>query len=337
MHTRFLTLLCCTGLFTPLLPGVAQTSTSCGWVRQNAAAQGDTRIGPALEREPLWETRLTGHDANTLYCESLPGDFGAQPCYARILTGELAGRVYAITGHTAETLQLASTPHGLEPGAAIAITPYWTLGTLYPPEAVGVAFAASASSLVRQTELLMYDPAAVGTNPAPVATYYFHNGAWRKLGASATTSFNDTPLPPGTTLVQRNKALATALIYCGTVAEGPQAMLVAGRAGTRQDYPLTLPYPVPVTLRESGLVESGGFTPSASSLVRGDELLLFDPSQTGPNPAPTATYYYLNGGWRRLGASLATDFSDTTTLPAGGGFILRKAASAPAHVWTFLP
>ena len=332
-----------------MLPGQAQIieSAPCGWVRQSAPAQSETRIGPVLEREPVWEASLVAVEGTVIFPDALPtaeldalapSEGGAY--YVRFRTGALIGRAYRITESGADFLALEGAVEELEvlvAGDLLEILPYWTLGTLYPLEAAGVAFIPSVSSLVRQTEVLFYDPAGVGINRAPVATYYFFNGAWRKVGAAVSQSFSGTPISPDAYLVQRNKAAATTLTYCGLVSTGPRVIPLSGSLSARQDHHLTVPHPVPVTLRESGLFESGAFQPSASSLVRGDELLLFDPAQTGVNQAPVTTYYHLNGGWRRLGAPLTSDFSDSVELLPGGGFILRKASGQPERFWTFLP
>ncbi len=349
MQRRFFTLLCCFNLVFTILPGQAQIikSTPCGWVCQSAPAQSETRIGPALEREPVWKASLMGVDGTVIFPDALPtaepdafapSNEGAY--YVRFRTGALGGRMCRVTGSGSDFLALESAAEELEalsPGDLLEILPYWTLGTLYPPEAAGVAFIPSVSSLVRQTEVLFHDPAGAGINRSPVATYYFFNGAWRKVGAPVSQSFNGTPISPEGYVVQRNKAAVTTLAYCGLVSTGPRMIPLSGGLSARQDHHLTLPHPVPVTLRESGLFESGAFQPSASSLVRGDELLLFDPAQTGANQAPAATYYHLNGGWRRLGAPLTSDFSDAVDLPPGGGFILRKASGQTMRFWTFLP
>ena len=52
------------------------------------------------------------------------------------------------------------------------------------------AFQASASAFVRADELLVYSDDTAGLNRPSVATYYYLNSAWRKVGSNATTDFS---------------------------------------------------------------------------------------------------------------------------------------------------
>jgi len=71
------------------------------------------------------------------------------------------------------------------------------------------AFVTSVSSVSRKDELLVFNNSATGLNKSQAATYYYYNNAWRKVGASASTSFDNEPLPAGAALIIR-KAAGTA-------------------------------------------------------------------------------------------------------------------------------
>ena len=121
----------------------------------------------------------------------------------------------------------------------------------------------------------------------------------------------------------------------GRIVTGPVGTFLEGRAGSQQDNYMAVPYPTDITLRRSGLAETGTFTPTTNAATPTDQLLVFDPSGTGIDRTPSATYFYYNGGWRKVGATTGTDFADTTTLTAGQGFIIRKASGGTTSAWVF--
>lgn len=98
--------------------------------------------------------------------------------------------------------------------------------------------------------------------------------------------------------------------------------------------------PSDITLNNLGLIESGAFTPSASTLgtVRKDTLLVFNNAASGFNKAPSATYYYLTNastqGWRSTTAG--TNDVGTTVIPAAVGYVIRKATNGTtgSQFWT---
>jgi uncharacterized protein (TIGR02597 family) len=72
------------------------------------------------------------------------------------------------------------------------------------------AFAASPSPGNRTDELLVFDNGVARQNKSAAATYYYWNGAWRKVGAGSA-SFDDTPVfAPGQGFVIRKNAAASA-------------------------------------------------------------------------------------------------------------------------------
>lgn len=337
------------GLLLVLAAGLrAQTQTSeiLGCVRTTALPNTDSFISAPLARPAVWAGTVGSGEASAtrLTVSGSPGwttdQFapGASTYHVRVLTGLLRGQFLTVVSNDANSLQVDPTGFDLTvvaPGEKIELAPYWTLGSLYPASQAGVSFIPSTSSLVRQTELYFYDAAGNGINRAPSVTYFFYNGAWRKVGATITLSFDRTVVPPDSYFIQRNKAAASTPTFVGRVHAGALGTLIETRAGVAQDNYMAVGYPLGATLRRIGLAGSAAFTTSTSPLVRADQLLVYDPTQTGINRAASATYFYYNGGWRKVGALVTTDFSDTVTLPATGGFIVRRAAGGTTGAWVF--
>ena len=329
-------------LFAATLAGATDIAYSppVGGMTLSAAANTDTLVSVALMPPPDAVGAVASVSGSDITVAGAPNwtanGFVSLAHYVRVLSGALKGHYFSVLANTNDTLTVDSAGMNLATLAAadaVEITPYWTLGTLYSPANAGASFIASASPLARQTEVYFYDATATGINRAPYATYYFYNGAWRKVGSAATTSFSNTIIFPDTYFLQRNKTGASALVYTGRVQPASVGTLLVGSTGQNDNH-VALAFPITVTLNSSGLAGSG-FVASSSPLSRKDELYWFDPAGTGINRAPSATYYYYNSGWRKVGSPATTDFGSSVLLTAGGGFLIRKAANGPTVPWVF--
>jgi uncharacterized protein (TIGR02597 family) len=318
-----------------------------GFIKFTVPANTDTLVSPALGRPVAWSGAVNTVSAGRLAVASAPGWAADQfvptnshpdTFYVRILSGALRGHYFTIASNDATSVLLDNAGFDLsavKPGDSVEIAPYWTLGTLYPSSMANSSFTPSSSALFRQTELYFYDVSGVGINRAPSKTYYYCNGAWRQVGASITTSFNNAVILPDTYFLQRNKGKATALTESGRVLKSAVATVIEGGTSLQQDNFIALPFPVGVTLRQTALFESGAFKPTVSASSHEDELLVFDDTATGINRSPNAIYFYFDNGWRKTGAALTEDFSDSVILAAGHGFVVRKAAGSSAQMWTY--
>lgn len=74
------------------------------------------------------------------------------------------------------------------------------------------AFTTTTLLFNRQDELMVFDNDAAGINKAAAATYFYYDGAWRKVGASPTTSFDDELVSPGAALIIRKASGAAGTV-----------------------------------------------------------------------------------------------------------------------------
>ena len=321
-----------------------QTSDIQGLLRVSAPANTDTIVSPVFSRTPVWTGAVQTVSGNRVTVAGTPGwtanQFtpGADTYYVRARGGALNGLFFTVVSNDATSLVLDNAGFNLSQfttGDSLELVPYWTLGTLYPASQAGTSFVATAAPLVHQTELLVYDANGVGVNRPASATYFHYNGAWRKNGAATTLSFNNVVIGPDSYLLQRNKAAATTLVRSGRVHPGRISTVLEAFPTAAQDNLVAVGYPIDVTLRQTGIGGSAAFATTTSALSPKDEILVYNTAQTGINRAPSAVYIYFNNGWRKLGTGLDVDFSDSVTLPAGAGFIVRKVAAATAAVWNY--
>ncbi|HEV8543735.1 MAG TPA: TIGR02597 family protein, partial [Verrucomicrobiae bacterium] len=163
-------------------------------------------------------------------------------------------------------------------------------------------------------------------------TYYFFNGSWRQAGQGSAVKNDDVVLADMFLWVRQNSTASTTLNTCGSLVPGKWKMPLHRQGSGGQDNFVALPRLGAVSLGESGLVESGAFQPSASAGTRLDELLVFDNTVAEQNKSASATYYYWNGAWHKVGAGSTVMDAEQVFKP-GSGCILRLGAGTPV-VWT---
>lgn len=270
------------------------TSTPGVYLATAAPASSDTLNSAGVGRPAVYAGRLAGVNGSELSVAGSPGwtanafaPQAGQTYFVRLRSGTLKGHYFTVTGNGANALTVETAGLALDAiqaGDLFEVAPYWTLGTLYPAAQLGTGFLPS-NSVARQTELLVYSPDLIGTNRAPSASYFFFNGAWRRVGAAVSVSFNDTVLPPDSYLLHRNRAAATVLARVGRVFDGALGTVLATDATRANDNHLALAHPRPVTLAASNLVESGAFAPATACWCSPEVAS----ATTAPRPRCTST------------------------------------------------
>lgn len=326
------------------------TTTPVGFVKTSALSNSDTRLSASLERSPVFTGAVASVAGSTINVSGTTGwtvdQFAVaapaqpQPYFVRIVSGTKAGAYFTVVSNstTALTVDLnGDTLAAVVAGDSVSVIPYWTLSSLLPASSAGTAFETSTSAISRRTEVIFPDTNYVGVNPPSVGTYYFFNSAWRKVGSPATTSFDFQPILPDSYVIVRNKAFTSTVTTLGSVVTANLQLILNSEAAVKQDNVVALQRPVPVSLNQSGLISSGAFTPSTSAISRKDELLVFDDTATGINKSASATYYYFNSAWRKVGSPATTDFGNDTVFQPGTGVVIRKATNGvgpQTQVWT---
>lgn len=244
------------------------------------------------------------------------------------------GRLYTITANDTQSITVnlnGDTISAVAAGTQITIIPYWTLATLFPASTSGTAFTPTTSLFSLKTELLIPNYAGTGINNSASQIYYFYNGAWRLFGDLSTNDHSNDVLQPNTYFILRNPASAAAstLTVQGNVAMQRLAVPLATLNGSKQDNEVGILRGADVNLNNTGLIQSGAFTTTTSLFSLQDQLLVFSNSTPGLNKSATSIYYYYNSAWRLFG-DLNTNDHGTDVLPAGSGFIIRKASNASA-------
>jgi uncharacterized protein (TIGR02597 family) len=137
-------------------------------------------------------------------------------------------------------------------------------------------------------------------------------------------------LPDVYFIVRHNTSTGTVFTAQGCVPDAKLAAPLFAIPSGKQDNYLALARPAAVTLDESGLIESGAFSPSPSAFIRTDELFVFDNTTTNKNKTAAATYYYQGNAWRKFGDLVGT-WDDEPVFAPGTGFVIRKAAGTSTN------
>jgi uncharacterized protein (TIGR02597 family) len=220
-------------------------------------------------------------------------------------------------------------------GTQVALIPYWTLATLFPPSDLGVSYIGTATVHSFQTEILMPNYAKSGINISPYPIYYYSNAnsQWQVVGGVANAG--DTIFLPDGYFTIRNAGTPTTLTTLGSVnAQRLSIPLFSGTSSTQQDNFVSITRPLPVALKDLNLVASGAFTPTANIHSVQDQLFLYDNSVAAINksPNPNADYIYMSGVWQHLAGTRGVD-AGSDTIPAGAAILIRKAGTTGSTVF----
>ncbi len=318
-----------------------ESTAPVGYQTISLLDNSDTYVSVPFHRPAVYHGQVASISGNVITVSGTPGwtssqfvyAAGTQPntYYVLVRNGAKEGNYYTVTANGSNTLMLDPAGDNLATigtQTTIAVIPYWTIATLFPPSDAGTSFTPSTLASIN-TSILIPNIHGVGINLASSATYFYFNNAWRKIGLSFAIDKGDDILLPDTYFIVRNTNAAQTGTFTtyGRVLTGKAAMVLTTRPDRAQDNPVALARPVPVTLAESNLIGSGAFAVTTNWVMPTDLLLVFDNTTRVINKSATGTYYYFNNGWRKIGHPPTADFSNDAVFSANYGVIIRKAAT----------
>ena len=298
--------------------GIEAVTNPVGIIQVNALGDSDTLVSIPLKQPGVFNGVVNSTAGNVLTAEGNPGwsaDEWVDTHYAFLRSGAAVGFYAAITGNSADSLTLdVEDLADLAGGDSFSIHSFWTLDLLFPQ---GMGVNASASHADRASEIFI-PGFGMGINLAAEATYYYYDGAWRKIGGDLTGDYGGTSLAPDSYFVLRNNGGSTTVTFTGEVVMGDLGLPVMFTDVSQQDNIIGLQRPIEMTIDESGLVSSGAFEV-------GDELLVWNHDVAEQNRlASNATIYTYDGAkWVKDGGT--EDAGGDMVFTPGRGFIIRKA------------
>ncbi len=321
----------------------------------NMLANSETQVSVPFTRPPEFIGATSTATANTLTVSGTPwstnqfvynAGLNQHNTYFVLIgphstTNPKEGRAYQITSNTTNQLTVNNGGDDLSTVASttqILVVPYNTLNSVFPASDANISYVTSTNfGPGRRTVIFIPPYGANGFNNAPTISYAYING-WKQFPDTAT-DHGDDALPNGGYVIVRNGATGTLLTTLGSVLTKKFTIPLLTVTDKQQDNFVSLIRPIDVALNDLGLITSGAFVASTNfGPGRRDTLLVFDPTQTALPKAPSATYAYIGGAWKKF-PDTATDVGATDKIPAGAGFIIRKyqtATGAPSY-WTNTP
>lgn len=294
---------------------VSRSTGPVGFVKTVIPAESDGLISAAFHQQADYRGTVASiDDVDRLSFDGadfFPNQF-ADSHYVLFVDGDREGLWATISGNDANSLNLSFVVQDLgdapgdrvEVGDRVRIIPFWTPATLIPDAGFGLPVPDG-------TQLLVFSRAVPGSNVSAIATYEYVSGDGWYDGADEV---NDFPIYPDESIVLRNRGNdAIELVQKGSVPMFAYRTVLSSVAqGAGQEIRLTTGLPVPVSIGD--LLDPG-------SAGAGDEIVVFDHTESGQNRAPLFTATYTEGaGWFDGG----TDVNDHL-LEEGRGFIYRKA------------
>lgn len=355
----------------------AQSSASTdivGFVSVTALGDSDTRFSAPLHRPTAYQGVVSSVSGNVITVQGSPAWstspqqwqylMGSQTntYYVEFGSGAKEGLYYTIVSNGSNALTIDLAGDTLEgaviSGDSIRIIPYWTLGTLFPNQA-GVTGTTNIGGSGSMTRIFLPDVITGGVDLAASSSYYYYTGTgfggagWRRQGGGLSNIKNDDVIPPDLFVIFRQDGVASTVIQVAsgavpiTTSGGTDRRYIIGTvtANVPQDNAVALGVPVPLTLSQLNLFQSGAFTGTTNAGgSTGDKLYVFDDSVAGINKAASSSYYYYTGtgfggpGWRKQAGGLNVIRDSEVVFQPGTGIIIRKEASpVPSTVVWSIP
>ena len=345
---------------------VAVETDPVGFSTVTAPANSDLSVTLPLHRSTAFQGAVTGVSGNVIslnatftasqFVYASPGQINTYYVSVRStvsLSSAVKGKWFSIVSNTTSSVTVdpdgpsSVETQGLVVGDTIEIIPFWTLNTLFPngqgltittdidsPQDLIFTLPQNVAGINLQASLsFLYcdDPVNLGTP------------GWYAAGTFTSTSpggvsWADYPLAPDTFIRFRNRGAATTLTLTGAVPTSDVATVIARLASNQQqDNFVVNPFPVAISLPETGLFESGAFQVTTDIDSPKDLLLVFDGTETGFNSQPSKIYLYCDdpanlpqAGWYASGTFAGPYGSTSKLIPAGAALVVRKAAGPVA-------
>jgi uncharacterized protein (TIGR02597 family) len=305
------------GSFATSVFAIEAVTNPVGVIQKSALGNSDTIISIPLKRPAVFNGVIASISGAVLTAEGSPGwsaNEWAGTYYAFARNGGAEGGYGSIVSNTANSITFEDSldDSGLVLGDSFSIHPYWTLGTLFPD---GAGVNVSLNHVERSTEIFIPNAGGNGINLGAEAIYYYFDGAFRKVGADLTASFDDAILIPDSYFILRNNiSTSTTVTFTGEVVMSNLSLpLVA--TDQPQDNVIGLQRPIEMTLDESGL---------GAALLNGDQLLVWNDAEAQFNrTVADATVYTWNGASWSGGTAGGAD----EVFTPGRGVLIRRAAT----------
>ena len=339
--------LAATAGFASAVDPVTSYTVPVGYVTLNVPASADSTITPPLNRPPLYSGASISISSNDVGATGLTAnEFVTTKSYLKVTSGPLEGMFFPISANTTSIITVDPGATSLQDlgfvsGNTFKVIPYWTLDTLFPGGA-GVGGTTDVENPNSYVFLTTYD--GIEVNRASDAAYFYASAGeinsmpegWYDLNDPFGSVIGDTAIAPTAQYIIRKDASAATVTIEGEVPATKSNAEVAIGA-TPNDNHFGVPYPVDISLQESGLQS---VIEAATDVENPPEyVFVFDDEGPGFNKPASFTYFYcgegeinsMPPGWYDLNDPFG-DIVTAKVLKAGRCFFVRKAGGTPGTI-----
>lgn len=330
---------------------------AAGYSKLTARGASDSFVSIPLVPRSALVARISAIDHATVTVSATgvadgtyaPG--GSAVYYLQFVSGNLSGICYKILNNQTDVFTLDTrgddlTNHPLgainagDSGDLVRIRPFWTIGTVFGTDPAQVLLDPVASlnrSIYSGADaILIPDNVSMGTEKPPAKVLgYLTGSGWRERGDSSTDA-SATELWPGMPfIIRRQNPASVEIPVIGYVsADRFIENIPALTDGTDADLAVSLAFPAPLTLADSGLFSATSpvIAPSSDSLHLGDVVLGYPDNRTGFSLPPDRHFYVIGTGWFE-----AETAADPYILEPEAGYILRFRGVHAVRYWVQIP
>lgn len=316
-------------------------------------ASSDTILSVPYHRPPVYFDRVESVAGNKITVSGDPSwnehRFAdpdrpeTQLYFVALRSGANEGRIFTITANGPRNLTVVTSGENdlseYSPGDLVTIIPYWTLGSLLPPDAVAFPGSQGENPPIDNLRILLL-PRQINTlDPTPFTSFRYADGEWKSLDDLEEEGRDDLPIAPGSYFIIRNLGEDAIFKSAGAVVTHELVSFLI----TATDHPVENPVapmrPDRVTLADSGLIESGAFLASASAVQITDALVVYDNAVPGIDRPAVALFYYFNNGWRQFGRPASEDYGNEVVFNHGKAAFIRKVPTGNGNAvrWSYTP
>jgi uncharacterized protein (TIGR02597 family) len=320
-------------------------TTPVGYITVAVPAASDTTISPSLERPSLVAAAAASISGNNIGASGLTADAltAGAGSYLLVTSGPLVGKRYSVTSNAATVITVdggATTlqAQGFVTGNTYRVVPFWTLNTLFPNGA-GVG---STSDALNPTSFVFAASTGVGINKASAKAYIHCSG---DVENDLPAGWYDNDAVFDGALTEAQQRIDPSRMYSIRSASGSgSSAVISGQvpssgveipvpvATVFNDVYLGAPYPVDVSLQDSGL--QSAIQASTDALNPIELIFVYDVLALGINKAAAKSYFYCSGdlendlpaGWYDNDAVFDGALPTTVKpIKAGRSIVIRKA------------
>lgn len=260
--------------------------------------------------------------------------------FVKFRNGAKAGSFFEITASGGSTISVelaGDTLSGVATGDQIAIHPYWSLNDLFPVGNVTIHQSTGIQTFSRKTQVLFPNISGTGVNLAASGIFYQTINGWHD--ALNSNQITNPRIEPDQFIIIRHRSQDSSTMFTptGTVDMHEIRSVLATRNSGSTDNPVTNIRPVPVKLKDLGLITSGAFVVSngTQSFNRRDTLMTFNNDATGLNKSASHIYFYNNSTGQWMDALENNRVADNDELIPSTGYIIRKYqnSSSTSALW----